>query len=249
MTDADPRDYVQLVGKRLGDAARLVDPNRTRDTLFSNIAFHLVACDVPNVITTGGAHFYIFNGLFQICHREDELAAAISHAYAHAISLDMEHIDLRPDANMPLPLVGWELATHRYTNSQEQAADRLAFEIYLKAGYDPQKFTTVFQVLADRYANVQLPDRTPLLIRIQDARTWGAPVETAANRPLPVADPRTFEALRRQASALKADQAPALSRVILLALPNCMLSGDLPEQDAARQQLRPEPPAKRLEPS
>jgi hypothetical protein len=42
---------------------------------------------------------------------------------------------------------------------------------------------------------------------------------------------------------------PPLSILMLSALPNCMLSGDTPEQDAARQQLRPLPPAKRLEPS
>ncbi|HEY8749778.1 MAG TPA: hypothetical protein VIM11_17475 [Tepidisphaeraceae bacterium] len=247
--DTDLRDYVQLVGKRVGDAARNVDPNRTRDPLFSSMQFHLVACDVPNVVTTGGAHIYLYNGLFQICQSEDELAAAIAHAFAHAINLDMEHVDLTPDNAMPLPMLGWQLDTHRYTNAQERAADRLAFEIYIKAGYDPAKFTTIFEHLAGRYPNARPSDRPPLLVRVQEARTWGAPVETATNRPFPVADPITFQTLRRQASALKPDQTPPLSRVILLSLPNCMLAGDLPEQETARQQLRPEQPTKRLEPS
>src|SRR5258706_11725582 len=65
--DTDLRDYIQLVGKRVGDAARAVDPGRTHDTLFSQIEYHLVACDVPNVVTTGGAHVYAYNGLFQLC--------------------------------------------------------------------------------------------------------------------------------------------------------------------------------------
>ena len=54
-TDAGLREYVQLVGKRVGDAARALDPGRTRDPLFSEIEYHLVACAVPNVVTTGGS--------------------------------------------------------------------------------------------------------------------------------------------------------------------------------------------------
>ena len=247
-TDTDLRDYVQLVGKRVIDAAHEVDANRTRDPVFSSMRFHLVACDVPNVVTTGGSHLYVYNGLFQICQTEDELASAISHAYAHAINLDLEHIDLRPDPNTPLPLVGWDLATHRYTAEQERTADRLAFEIYLKAGYDARRFTSLLEHLADRYPNVQAPDRTPMPQRIQEIHALGLPVDTSGTRPLPVADPRTFDTLRRQGSQMK-QATPPLSILMLSALPNCMLSGDTPEQDAARQQLRPLPPAKRLEPS
>jgi predicted Zn-dependent protease len=247
--DGDLRDYVQLVGKRVMDAAHEVDASRTRDPMFSSMQFHLVACDVPNVVTTGGSHVYLYNGLFQNCQSEDELAAAMSHAFAHAVDLDMEHIDLRPDPETLLALVGWDLATHRYSLEQERSADRLAFEIYLKAGYDGRKFTSLLEHLAQRYANVQAPDRTPILLRIQEIRALGLPVDTPGKPPLPVADPKTFESLRRQASSLKPDQVPALSEVMLSALPNCMLSGDTPEQESARQQLRPLPPPKRLEPS
>jgi predicted Zn-dependent protease len=248
-TDGDLRDYVQLVGKRVMDAAHEVDASRTRNPMFSSMQFHLVACDVPNVITTGGSHIYLYNGLFQNCQSEDELVAGLSHAYAHAMNLDMEHIDLRPDPNMPLQLVGWELATHRYTAEQERTADRLAFEIYLKAGYDARKFTSLLEHLADRYPNILAPDRTPMAQRIAEIRALGIPVDTSGNHPLPVADPKTFESLRHQASSLKQDVTPPLSQVMLSSLPNCMLSGDTPEQDTARQQLRPLPPPKRLEPS
>jgi hypothetical protein len=247
-TDGDLRDYVQLVGKRVMDAAHEVDASRTRDPMFSSMQFHLVACDVPNVITTGGSHIYLYNGLFQNCQSEDELAAGLSHAYAHAGNLDMERIDLRPDPNMPLQLVGWEFATHRYTAEQERTADRLAFEIYLKAGYDPRKFTSLLEHLADRYPGIQAPDRTPIQLRIQEIRALGIPVDTSGNRPLPVADPKTFDSLRRQASGMK-QVVPPLSEVMLSSLPNCLLSGDTPEQETARQQLRPLPPPKRLEPS
>jgi predicted Zn-dependent protease len=248
-TDSDLREYVQLVGKRVMDAAHEVDANRTRDPMFSSIQFHLVGCDVPNALTTGGSHIYLYNGLFQYCQSEDELAAAIAHTCAHAVNLDLEHIDLRPDPNTPLPLAVWDLANHRYTAQQERTADRLAFEIYLKAGYDAQKFTSLLEHLADRYTSIQAPDRAPMLTRIQEIRALGLPVDPSGKRPLPVADPKTFDALRRQAASLKQDQVPQMAQVMLSALPNCMLSGDTPEQDTARQQLRPLPPPKRLEPS
>ena len=58
--DADLRDYVQLVGKRVMDAARDVDAGRTRDPLFSAMQFHLVGIDVPNAVTDGGrAHLCV----------------------------------------------------------------------------------------------------------------------------------------------------------------------------------------------
>jgi len=246
--DGDLRDYVQLVGKRLMDAAHEVDSGRTRDPMFSSMQFHLVACDVPNVVTTGGSHIYLYNGLFQTCQSEDELAAGLAHAFAHAVNLDIEHIDLRPDENAPIALVGWERATHRFSADQERAADRLAFEIYLRAGYDGRKFASLLEHLAERYPNIQAADREPMTSRIAEVRALGLPVETPGNRPLPVADPKTFETLRRQGSQMN-QSIPPLSQVMLSALPNCMLAGDIAEQEAARQQLRPLPPPKRLEPS
>lgn len=247
-TDADLREYVQLVGKRVGDAARALDPGRTRDPLFANIEYHLVACAVPNTVTTGGSHVYVYNGLFQACESEDELAAAIAHAVAHSVNLDLEHVDIRPDPNIPLPLVAWQFVTHRYSTAQEQAADHLAMEIYLKAGYDPRRSAALWQHLNDRYPGVQAPDRTPMIIRIQEAAR-ATPGAGQGGRPLPVADPRTFTALRRQASSLNPEQVPPPSQLILRALPNCILSGDAPEQQAAQQQLQPPPPPRRLEPS
>ena len=41
----------------------------------------------------------------------------MSHAVAYAVNLDLEHIDLRPDPNLPFPLVAWDMATHRFTGA------------------------------------------------------------------------------------------------------------------------------------
>jgi len=248
-SDSDLRDYVQLVGKRLMDAARDVDAGRTRDPMFLGMQFHLAACDVPNVITTGGRHIYVLSGLFPYCQTEDDLAAAMSHAVAHAVALDLERIDIRPDPNLPIPLIAWDMVSHRYTMDQERSADRFGYEMYLRAGYDPGKFTSVFEHVAARYPGVQSPDRKSAAMRIAEARSLGIPIEGPANRPLPVADPKTFLSLRDQAHGSRALQPGSLPELILESFPNCMLPGDTPEQEAARQQLRPLPPAKRLEPS
>jgi len=248
VTNPDLRDYIQLVGRRIVAGARAAEPDRTRDPLFSLVQFHLVACAVPNVFTTGGEHIYVCNGLFQLCRDEDELAAAIAHAYAHAVDLDVEHLDLHPDANVALPLVAWEFVTHRFTLAQERAADQLAFEFYTRAGYDPAKFAALFEHLSTLFPQPAAGDRVPLVVRARLARDWAAPAPRE-RRPLPVADPRTFVSLRAQAAPLNPELTPTQSQLFLRAFPNCVLSADTPDQQAAQQILRPVPPPTRLEPS
>ncbi|HXE53992.1 MAG TPA: M48 family metalloprotease, partial [Tepidisphaeraceae bacterium] len=247
-SNTDLRDYVQLVGKRIIEAARAVEPNRTYDPIFSQMQFHLVGSTIPNVFDTGGSHIYVYNALFQLCENEDQLAAAMAHAYAHAVNLDVEHIEINPNAYAALPLVAWQFVLHRFTLSQEQAADQLAFEIYRKAGYDPKQFAALFEHLATVYSDNPSPDRTPLALRAPYARELVANT-SAGRRPLPVADPRTFTSLRTQAASPGAFPKPSESELFLRAFPNCMLSGDTPAQRAAQQQLKPIPPPTRLEPS
>jgi len=246
--NADLRDYVQLIGKRIIASARAAEPGKAHDELFEQMQFHLVVCDVPNVFTTGGPHVYLYSGLFGQCRSEDELAAAMAHAYAHALDLDAERIGIQPDPGLPLARVGWEFVIHRFTLAQEQSADRLAFELYAQAGYDPQKFAALFDRLAAVPGGIS-PDRMALATRAQQARQWAASAPKT-RRPLPVADPRTFDLLRRQAASLNPQLVNHDAQLLLRAFPNCMLAGDTPDQQAAQQQLQPPtPPPTRLEPS
>ena len=247
--NSDLRDYVQLVGKRIIDAAAAVDPSRTHDPLFAGMQFHLGACGVPNVFTTGGSHIYVYSALLPLCRSEDELAAAMAHAYAHAMNLDVEHVGMRPDPGMTLRLVAWQFVTNRFTLAQEQAADRLAFDILVKAGYEPSRFAGLFQHLSDLYTEGVAPDRIPPGQRVQQAQSWAAGV-SRGRRPLPVADPRTFQLLQHQAAAPASQPAASESQVFLLAFPNCLLPSDTRQQQAAQQVLRPPPPTPtKLEPS
>jgi len=121
-------------------------------------------------------------------------------------------------------------------------------ELYAQAGYDPQKFAALFDRLAAVPGGIS-PDRMALATRAQQARQWAASAPKT-RRPLPVADPRTFDLLRRQAASLNPQLVNHDAQLLLRAFPNCMLAGDTPDQQAAQQQLQPPtPPPTRLEPS
>lgn len=238
--DTDLNDYLQLVGERLKKAANA--EVRGKAQTFPDVRFHLVNNLVINAFSTGGPHVYVYNGLLQACASEEELAAAMAHAYAHAINLDVEETGQRPTGDLPLPLLMWQYVTNRFTPQQEQAADELAFRLYCRAGWDPAMFEFIFQKLSDLYPATAI-DRRSLSDRTQFAQQHLADAKRDW-RQLPVADARTFRALRDQANTLANDARPPVATdVFLLAFPNCILSADLPLQLAAQERLRPRPPA------
>src|SRR4051812_44693200 len=91
----DPQlaDYIQRVGERIIHAAQDLDhenfgpkSHKTgEDTswMFTGMEFHFVNSKTLNAFTTGGKHMYIYTELFTTCKNEDELAAVMSHEYAH----------------------------------------------------------------------------------------------------------------------------------------------------------------------
>ncbi len=89
ITDAQLSNYIQSVGQRVIEAARkskLDQPNAKGDNewMFSkDMQFHLVNSKTLNAFTTGGNHMYMYTALMQACETEDELAAVVSHEYAH----------------------------------------------------------------------------------------------------------------------------------------------------------------------
>jgi predicted Zn-dependent protease len=241
--DEDLNAYVQEIGKRLEDAAKQVVPDKARGPFFSSMKFHLVDVPIVNCFTTGGSHVYVYRGLFDFCRSEDELAAAIAHAYAHALNLDAESVGIKPpDKPLPSRATAWDYVTNRYTAAQEQAADQLAFRLYTRAGWDPGRFEVLFTRLSDIYPGQNAPDRIPLTTRSANARNMGASAQRKW-RQLPVADTRTYDSLRKQASSLRTgDETTREARLYLLAFPNCILSRDLPQQQQAQAMLRPPPP-------
>src|SRR5204863_1566080 len=71
-----------------------------------DMKFHFVNSKTINAFTTGGEHMYVYNELFQKCKDEDELAAVMSHEYAHVYC---RHVQQGMNRQLPL-LVGGALA-------------------------------------------------------------------------------------------------------------------------------------------
>lgn len=249
VSDPDLSEYVQDIGERIAAAAHDAAPGKANADFLRQVKCHLVNCDTINVICTGGTHVYVYAGLMRECRSEDELAAAIAHAYAHLIDRDLEATKMRPDPRRPLVDVAWQFVTNRYTLAQEQSADRLALAIYVKAGWNPARFPILFERLEAATGGNVAPDRQPLPVRAADLREEAS--RLPRTRPVaPVADPKTYNTLRAQSATLREPAAPTVPLIILRAFPNCMLSGDTPIQRAAQERLRPPPPPpQKLEPS
>jgi predicted Zn-dependent protease len=248
--DVDLSEYVQLVGDRLMEGARDAAPGRTGDPMFRRMKFHVVNVATNNCFTTGGEHVYVYAGLIAECENEEELAAAVAHAVAHAVNLDVQNLPIRPRAALPPEAVVWQFVVNRFTAQQEWAADKLAFAIYARGGWDPERFGTLFTRLADEYRGPTSVDRAPLSIRPEAGRVSGVDPNRRWRRP-PIADRRTFNELRESARSL-ANTAPRgmVAEVLLRALPNCILPADQPDQVQAQEQIRPlPPPAVPIEPN
>jgi hypothetical protein len=252
----DVETYIDLVGKRIVAAAAAVDPNNTRDPTLANLRFHLVANDVANAYGTGGGHVYVYSGLLQLCESEEELAALMAVQYAHALSLDVQRTGMRPDVaggtdplaaarvvllfvNAPFP-AAWSLA-----------ADRRAFDVYARGGWDPAKFAEAYERL--RIRGYELPPaaggdgrpRPSLDARAAAARGLRAtlPAEAREWRADTVADTAGFRDVKARAAeaARQLRDAPAQrAGLYLAAFPNVVLPADLPPQVQAQAQIRRE---------
>jgi predicted Zn-dependent protease len=93
MEDPELAEYLQKVGDRIIETAVEMDrkgygpkSHKSEDNrwMFSDkMRFYFVNSQTLNAFTTGGEHMYIYNGLFQECQSEDELAAVMAHEYGH----------------------------------------------------------------------------------------------------------------------------------------------------------------------
>jgi hypothetical protein len=181
----------------------------------------------------------------------------MAHALAHALNLDVQNTLGKADPRSPPPAVAWQLVAKRFSPEQEWAADKLAYQIYVHAGWDPEQYGNLYVRLGDRYPGPEQNGRAPLWLRQEAGRVPGNDARRT-RREWPVADRRTFGELRRrsQSQAAGAGGAAATNpaqaqeaQVFLWAFPNCILPFDLPYQKQAQELLRPRPPIVQPEPN
>jgi predicted Zn-dependent protease len=263
-------DYFSDVGRRIIAGASLVNANNTKDPTLANLQFHLVASDVVNAYSTGGGHVYIYNGLLQLCESEEELAAIMAVQYAHALRLDVQQTGLRPIVNAgadPLSVsrVVFLFVNAPFSGVQCMEADKRAFEIYARAGWDPGKFAEIYERLQIRGFNlapsigIDGQPRPLLAARAAAARglrqslppqsrDWKGPTVAGAE------DFKTEVKARAAQFSQQLANAPDRGLLYLAAFPNVVLPAELTKQQQAQGQLRqeltpPAPTVPKIEPS
>lgn len=232
--DARLKGYLQQVGARMLAAARDVMRERfsgkeESDWKYSrDIQFHVARSSIPNAFSTGGHHVYILLPALQRCQNEDELAAALAHAYSHTLLRHIEHGVPVEGPDAPAGAIVLRFVEHRFSPAQEQEADALAFAIHARAGWDPVAFASMLEHMEaerGRVAAIQSSlERLP-----PAAQEWSKP---------PIADVKRFEGHKAQTASVAAQKrASQAVELVLLAFPNCFASQDLPQQREAQREL------------
>lgn len=253
------------------------------DWMYSKeMQFHLVNSKTLNAFTTGGEHMYIYNQLFQEARSEDELAAVMAHEYGHvyarhvhkgmnrqmalmgvavgaglggAVAGGKEHGEEYASYAAGAAMLGGSIFNMGFTRDDEAQADKLGFDFYCRAGWDPKHFGDFFQHMIDKgldTSNEMLSDHPKLSKRVEASRKWANELPGTASswRTNPVAGPRDFRDLQARAAMLGKrmptdEQLAAKSSKILDALPrSCLTPAVFPDQKQAQADLAAE--AKRL---
>jgi predicted Zn-dependent protease len=253
--DRDPRlkRYFAQLANRITTAAKELDRQGTikspaegdKTWMFGkDVEFHLVNSELPNAFASGGRHVYVYDGLFQRCANEDELAAVFCHAYAHLYARHVQQSSRRDPSLPPDRALLFPFATLQLTPPQERAADTIAFNIFTRAGWDPTRFASLYEQLYN--GTTAGVDRNVLREKALDANTRLLPAVPAAARDWaqpPVADDTRFNQLQDETKAVvAATPHGGQPQLLLAAFPNCLSPNPTPAQARARQTLFPPPP-------
>jgi predicted Zn-dependent protease len=209
--DRELADYIQALGDRIVEAAREADRNRIgpdahfkdedRSWMFSKrMQFHFVNSETMNAFTTGGEHMYIYTALFRACQDENDLAAVMSHEYAHVYGRHVQKGTQRQYGLIGAALAGGaagallggkenaaqygslgagaaaalgQVAGATFTRKDEAEADKYGFHFYTRAGWDPEDFAHFFQIMIDKGLDkgvAFLSDHPTLASRVQAAK-------------------------------------------------------------------------------
>jgi predicted Zn-dependent protease len=236
--------------------------------------FHFVNSKTLNAFTTGGEHMYIYTALFEQCKTEDELAAVMAHEFAHVYArhvhkgMNRQYTSLAiaaaaggagyavagKDNRMEgaalgagVGLAAAQFANMGFTRKDEAEADKLGFDFYTRAGWDPERFGDFFQSMIDKGYDktpAMLSDHPTLKSRVDEAKKRAAALPPQADqwRRDPVAGASRFKDLQGRAQrlgkTLPSDQTLANSQELLQALPrSCVAPVDPEDAVQARERI------------
>lgn len=133
-----------------------------------------------------------------------------------------------------------------FTREDEAEADELGFEFHVRAGWDPEQFGGFFQKLIDKGFDKtpeHLSDHPSLSSRVAAARQRAnsLPANAREWRKPPIADEARFNALKARAESvgksMPDDQTLARAKLLLAAVPSCLVPMESEEQLEARATL------------
>ncbi len=241
--------------------------------MYQNIQFHLVNSPTLNAFTTGGTHIYLYSELFNSCKSEDEFAAVVAHEFGHIYG---RHVQKGMDnryailGGAALAAVGgaaiagkdnWQtgamigggvgLAAGQFigmgfTRKDEDEADKLGFDFYTRAGWDPKLFAGFFQTMIDKgYDKTPeaLSDHPKLSRRVENAKRRASELPPSAKswRRENIASQSKFNELQNRAKSFAKkvpnDRSLEAAQLMLSAFPSCVAPTDLPEQKDAQKRI------------
>lgn len=245
------------------------------DWMFSDqMKFHFVNSKTLNAFTTGGTHMYIYTELLKTCRTEDELAAVMAHEYGHVYARHVhkgmnrqygvyagaalagiggyvaggkKHGLEYGAAGAAIGYYGASFLNMGYTRDDEAEADKLGFDFYTRAGWDPKRFGDFFQQLIDKGLDTtpeMMSDHPSLKSRVEAAkqRVAALPPDAAKYRKAPVADAAKFAGMYQRAEmiakSMPSDDQLATAQTLLSAVPSCLLPVDQPDQKAAQDKIK-----------
>ncbi len=231
--DAELNNYLSSIGDRLQKAGQSLHPNAD----VGPVQFHLVDSDIRGAFSSGGEHIYIDRGLLAICQTEDDLAAAMAHAYAH--TLDRQAVKRNIDESYEALGIVWQLASQPFDPDEEREADQDALKLFALAGWDPARFADI----VSRAAGPSADGRTAEL------RQEAAAMEASSEkwRSVPVADAHSF---RRIQLGVRKFHAPTdtNSQLSIRAFQHCLADRSATDREEALTQIVSLLPPRTVEP-
>jgi predicted Zn-dependent protease len=245
--DQQLADYVQTLGNRVIASAKWYDAQGqgpkshkkggTAWMFTDRMQFHLVNSKTVNAFTTGGEHMYVYTALFQLCDNENELAAVMSHEFAHVYCRHVQQgtnrktgltvfaygaegagylyggADTASTAGKDASALG-QFAGLSFTRGDEAEADKWGFQFYGRAGWDPVHFGDFFQKMIDLGYDTtpaMQSDHPTLKSRVEAAKkelvVWQKQ-DGDQYRQTPIASDAEFAQLKSRAAAISAAMPP-----------------------------------------
>lgn len=241
--------------------------------MFNDIHFHLVNSPTLNAFTTGGQHVYLYSELFITSKTEDEFAAVVAHEFAHIYGRHVQKGMNRQYAILggaaAAAVAGAAIAGENnrmtgatigagagyaagqflglgFTREDEDEADKIGFQFYVRAGYDPDRFADFFrQMIAKGYdKSPEITSSHPKLSnRVKNAERRARELPPIAKqwRKPNIASPEQFAELQNRAQVyakkVPRDKTLEAAQLMLAAFPSCVAPEDLPEQKQAQQKI------------